>query len=344
MISSVLLQMLRGLGKVKEYSIASIITAITTVILNIILILKFHFTAESILISSTIANIICIIYAITKCQLFNNIKFSKINKQQLKGILSYSLPMIPNSLSWWIVSVSDRTIISIFLSTAYNGIYTVSCKFSNILNSILMIFNMSWQESASIHINDKDKNTFFSNMINAQLMLFISLSLLIIGIVPLAFKILIGIDYMSAYKYIPILLYANLWNTLIGLLGGIYVAKKRTKEIMNTTIISAIINLIVHIVLIKKIGLYAACISTAISYIVMGIYRFIDCKKYVNVKLNYKTIILSHIIFVISTILYIKNSLVLNIVNILLVSITSFFLNKKTIKYLYTQIIKKHYN
>ena len=231
--------------------------------------------------------------------------FAKINRKTIKEILKYSLPMIPNALSWWIVNVSDRTIISCFLGTAFNGIYTVSCKFSNILNSVFSIFSMSWQETATLHINDTDKDQFFTKMINSLFMLFSSMAIIILAILPIFYNILIGDEYLSSYNYIPILLYANSWNVLIGLIGGIYVAKKKTKEIANTTIISAILNIIINLGMIKFIGLYAACISTLLAYFIMGIYRYIDCKKYVNIKLNVKDIIIFTLMFIISSYIYI---------------------------------------
>ena len=64
------------------------------------------------------------------------------------------------------INVSDRTIISFMINASAHGIYAVSAKFSNILASIYQIFNMSWQESASIHINSEGKEEFFSGVLN----------------------------------------------------------------------------------------------------------------------------------------------------------------------------------
>ena len=329
MISSIMLQLLRGLGKNKEYSIASIITGSITLFSNLLLIILFKFNASSILISSSIANFICIIYVIINIKLFKYISIGKLNKKTIIDILNYSLPMIPNSLSWWIVNVSDRTIISVFLGVASNAIYTVSCKFSNILNSIFSIINMSWQESATLHINDDDKDQYFTEMINSIFMIFSTISLLIISILPFVYNIIIGESYLSSYDYIPILLYANSWNVLIGLIGGIYIAKKKTKEIASTTITSAILNILINLFLIKFIGLYAACISTLLSYMIMSIYRYIDCQKYVKLKLNIKKIILFTIVFIFSSYIYIKGNMILLILNIIVVVLYSIITNKK---------------
>lgn len=341
MVSSVLLQLLRGIGKNLQYSICSVITGVFILVVNIVMIIGYNWNASSILISSIIANVFCIIYAIFASKIFKYLDFKLVNKKTIKEILKYSLPMIPNSLSWWIVNVSDRTIITTVLGSALNGIYSVSCKFSNILNSIFSVFNMSWQESASIHVNDDDRDEFFTNMINKLFFIFASCSLGIIVVLPFLFDILIGNEYLDAYKYIPLILYGNVWNVLISLIGGIYVAKKRTKEIASTTIISAVINITINILLIKFIGLYAACISTVISYMIMAIYRYIDSKKYVNTKLDVKGIILFTIVFMASSFIYLYNYLVLDIVNFILIIIYCIAVNKKLCIYILDFINKK---
>lgn len=327
MFSNIFLQISRGLGQNKNYSVACIITGSTILISNLLLILKFNFGANSILISNSIGNILCIIYLFLTLKIYQYISIKKYSNLIIKKLLKYSTPLIPNALSWWIVNTSDRTLISIFLNTAYNGIYTVSCKFSNILNSIFGIFTMSWQESASLHINDDDREIFFSNMIDKILKIFASISLIIIVLLPILFNILIGKSYKTAYNYIPILILANTFNVLIGLFGGIYIAKKLTKKMTSTTIIAAIINIILNLLFIKKIGLYAASLSTLISYLCLAIYRYFDVQKYVKIKLNIKTIISIIIAFAISLMSYYINNLILNILTLFIIVCYSIYNN-----------------
>ena len=320
---------------------SGIITGFTTLLANCILIIGFKKSAESILISSSVANIICIIYVIISTKLYNNFNIHLINKNKIKELLKYALPMIPNSLSWWIVHTSDRTVISIFLGVSYNAIYAVSCKFSNVLNSIFTIFNMSWQETAALHINDEDKDIFFSKMINRLVLFFGMISLLIIGVLPFMYDVIIGENYISSYEYIPILLYANVGNVLATLIGGLYLALKKTKEIATTTIISAVINIITDLILVKFIGIYAAAISTLISYIYLCIYRYIDSKKYLKLKLDFNNLFIFSIVYLISSVFYIHNNFTLNIINMTFILIYSYIVNKIMIKKIINSILTK---
>lgn len=324
-----LLQIVRGIGKNKQYSFSSIIAAIVTIVLNLIFLVGFHKNGKYVLIASLISNIICTIYLLIVNKILKNVKIKYIDKKLIKDLLKYSIPMIPNELSWWIVHVSDRTIISYALGVAANGIYSVSCKFSNILSSIFNIFNLSWQESAALHINDTDKDEFFSNVINKVFNLFICFCIGILACLPFVFELLIKDSYREAYKYVPILLLANIFSVLIGLIGSIYVAKKMTKEVAKTTMIAAIINLTIDIALIKVIGIYAAAISTLVSYMLLAIYRYIDVQKYVKVKIPIKNIVVNSIIFILVVVLYLYNNIALNVINLLLCILYAIIVNKE---------------
>ena len=327
----------RGEGNNKDYSFSSCISSIMNFVINLVLILVFKYDVSSILIASIVSNAVSIIYLSIKEKIYRKIKFKYFKIATLKKLLKYSLPMIPNVLSWWIIGLSDRTIIVKMLSTGANGLYSVSCKFSNLLNNIFSIFSMSWQETASIHIKDKDAGEFFSKIINNVFILFIVLSCGIVGLLPLVYNFMIGESYISAYNYIPILIIGNLFNVLVGLFGGIYVAKKMTNKVAVTTIYSAIINIALNILFIKKIGLYAACLSTVMAYLAMSIYRYFDIRKYIKIRLYFKEISIYFFAFLLLLIPYFLKIKILSIVILLIICLLYLRYNKDMI----ISIIKK---
>ena len=45
------------------------------------------------------------------------------------------MPLVPSTLSWWVMSVSDRYVIRFFLGASYNGIYAIATKFPSVLQT-----------------------------------------------------------------------------------------------------------------------------------------------------------------------------------------------------------------
>ena len=340
-LSGNFLQVARGQGKNIDYSIACVLTGVTTIVSNIILIIGLGLRADGMIISMAVANFVCDIYLFIRLKLYKHLNVKLKDTALIKSMMKYSLPLIPNSISWWIINVSDRTIISFILGSAANGLYAISNKFSTILASLLGIFNLSWSESSSLHINDKDREVFFSDIINSIINLFSCIGLVLITAMPFLFPILINSKFNDAIYYIPILIIAYVFNVVICLYTGIYIGLKKTKEVANTTIIGAIINILVNIIFIKKFGLYAAAISTALSYFAMMMYRYFDLKKYMKITYIKKNILSLLIVFILVLIVYYYNNLYLNIISLVLTIMYSYILNIRFIRSGYKTIMRK---
>lgn len=337
--SSLLLQICRGLGDNATYAIGSFITGAFTVVLNVIFIVAFRWGAYGMLGATAISNFICAVYIFFKRKIYKYIKTKQFDKKILKEIIKYSVPLIPNMISWWIVSASDRTIISAVIGIAQNGIYSAANKFSGVFTTLYSVFNLTWTESASININSEDRDEFFSKILDFVIRFFGCLCLGTIAVMPFVFNILINEKFAEAYYQIPILILGSVFNILVSFVGSIYVAKKLTKEIAKTSIISAVINIFVNIALIKSIGLYAASISTVIAYALMFIYRWIDVKKYVKFNVN-KILMFALTIMYGVTIFtyYLKNSMI-SVIVLVIVVVFAIITNLNSVSYL-KQIVK----
>ena len=322
------LQISRGMGRTLDYSISCLITGALTIVSNILLIAVFKLGAFGMITSMALANGVGALYLFIRLKLYKLINFKLMDKKLIKEMYQYSIPLVPNGISWWIVNVSDRTIISYVLGTAANGLYAVSNKFPTILSSLLGVFNLSWSESAALHINSPDRDEFFSDISNTVTKLFTSLGVGMIACMPFIFPLLINSKYNGAFNQIPILVLGAVFNVVVCLYSAVYIAKKMTKQVATVSIIGAIINITINVLFIKYIGLYAASISTAISYFVMMVYRHIDLKKYVNIKYESGLIVKTFLIFTFSIILYYQKNMILNIINLIVVVIYAFIMNK----------------
>lgn len=341
MYSNLFLQVSRGIGDNKSFAISSTIAGISNLIFNILFLLVFKFKVSGVLIATTLSNLLVIIYLFLKLKLYNYFEKKYINKDEIKKYIKYSFPLVPNGIIWWVINVSDRTLISIFLNSSANGIYAVSNKFSTIIISIYNVFNLSWTESASININSDDKDIFFTKIFNQVIKITGTISILIMMILPFMFNIIIGDNYYEAYKYIPLLLLGSFFNIIVMYLGGIYVALKKTGEVAKTSLFSGVLNILINIVLIKSIGIWAAALSTFLAFFIMSIYRFIDVRKYIKLKIDFKRVLFLIILSFIAFVLYYISDMYIKIVLFIILSVLIVFFNFNIIKKILIMIKSK---
>ena len=340
-LSGNFLQIARGFGQTLDYSISCILTGITTVISNIILICYVGMQAEGMIISMALANFVCSLYLFIRLKLYSKINLKLVDHKLLKEMYKYSIPLVPNGISWWIVNVSDRSIITLVLGTSFNGLYAISNKFPTIISSLTGIFNLSWSESAALNINSPERDEFFSDIANTVMKLFVSLGAGMLACMPFVFPIMIHEKYQEAYNYIPPLVLATVFNVAICLYSQIYLAKKMSKKVASTTIMGAIINIVINVLLIKKIGLFAAALSTTISYFAMFVYRHYDLKKYVNIKYDKLLLVRSVLIFAFIIWIYYSSNIYLQLFGLVIVVLYSIASNYKFLQETYHTIKNK---
>ena len=339
---SLLLQIARGFGDNKKYAFASFISALSTIVFNVLFLVVIKLGANGMLLGTMLGQIVATIYLFISLKLYKYLKVKDYKKEVIKSLWKYSLPLIPNAISWWVFNASDRVIASAFLGVDQNGILAASLKFSAVYITFYNIFNMSWTESISIAIKDDDVSDYFNKMFNIVLRLFTAMAVGMIACMPFVFPIMINEKFSAGYGLIPISIIGSLFNVVVGLISVIYVAEKNTKAIASTSIVSAVINIIVHLVLIKFIDLYAAVISTFMAYFVMSIYRMIDInKKYFKVNSDIKFVVQSAVALIFVFVSYYINNIYLNIFVVLFAVLFAIYINKDSFDIIFKLFTKK---
>lgn len=297
------LQYARGEGNFVTYTVSSVIISVVTIGSNIIMIVFLNYGGKSILVSAIIAYICGTVYIVLATHNYKYIKIRAIDYKISKEMLKYSVPLIPNELSWWITNASDRLIVVSFLGASSNGILGIAYKLPSIYTTLFNIFNITWAESICRAIRDIDAKHYINKMFSRAFVILLELETIIVTIIPLIFNWYIGSNYKDSYYLVLILCVAMFINSLGSLYGGIFLAKKQSREIAQSTIIGAVLNIFFHLILIKYIGLYAAVISTLISYIVICFIRYMQCKNLIVLKWN-RQLLARTLLFSIAIVLY----------------------------------------
>lgn len=327
--ANMMLQTARGLGDNVTYALGSFISAASQIAGNIVLLLVFDMGVYGMLCATVLSHLATAFFVFFRKRVYRYFEVKAFRLSELKEILHYSFPLIPNALCWWALNASDRSIVLFFLGTSFNGLLSVGHKFSSVYITFYNIFNLSWTESAAVHMNDPDREEFFSGVITNMLNLFMCAGIGIIACMPFAYPLLIHGKFSGAYGLIPVFMLASMLNVVVGLYSVIYVALKKTKEIAKTSIYSGIINIVVHLALVKFVGLYAAAISSVAAFGVMAVYRYFDLKKYINIRLEKRSMVVIVLLYCITCWSYYKGNMVVQGCVLLMVAVCSALMNRK---------------
>ena len=329
----------RGMGKVNLYSLSNFILGVITIILNILFIVTFKLGVNGLLWSNIIANTATAVIMFYKLHLPQFVSKKDFSRETLGKMIRYSAPLVPNNLSWVIISLSDRLMLTQMIGADANGIYAVANKFPNIVYTCYGFFSTAWKESAARILKEENKSQYYNSIYKDVKFFLKAIVLGLIAIMPLAFPLLVNESYNDAYKYIPILIISIYYTNMSNFYGGIFTAYKNTKIMGSTTAVAAVINIVINIIFIPKFGIYAATFSTLISNIVVYFYRRYKIMDYIKLKEKFNYVF--WILLVITLITYYKNNMILNIIVFLLVVAYCIFTNKNFIMRVSKPVISK---
>lgn len=278
----------RGEGLFKPISIAGILNTVCCFVLCCLFLLVFKMGLEGYAMAYVLGNTFACIYLFyagdrqqTSIGVVNGTKKENVEK----AILSYSIPLIINALSWWVNDYSDRYVVIWLCGMSASGIYSLAYKIPAILNIIQTVFNQAWIVST---VKAEEEG----NVTDVVIVYKLYRSTLFIGCAMLLFltkfiaTLLYAKDFFTAWVYTPYLITAIIYNSLSGCIGGILAAKKKTKIYSLSTFAGAIANIILNIVLVRKFGVIGAAIATLVSCILVYIIRIVYLKWNRIITLN----------------------------------------------------------
>ena len=315
----------RGIGKIKIFAIINLCTSVAVILINILTI-----AISGLLLSRIIAGFVSLL--ILAPTLKHNINIKDVSKKSTILMIKYSVPLIPNSISWSIINTSDRIAVSAFIGDSANGIYSIANKFPAIVDTMYSFFYVAWKESAAKTVKDDNSSKFYNSIYGYLKQFMFSVVLAFVALMPFVFNILVKNDFSESYVYMPILFVAIFFANISGYYGGIFAAYKNTKIMGITTLASAIINIVVDLSLINILGIWAAAISTLVATLFMYISRKITIKKYVRLEERHILNILNFPMLAVVVLAYYQGNKLIQLLAALLVIIYCFATNREVIK------------
>ena len=274
-------QFIRGEGKTRLFAYQGVLNTVLVIVFSILFLSVFEAGTRGYIISIALADSICALYLAAGQKLWRLMDIH-LKPGMWRKMMRYSLPLVPAALFWWITSVSDRYMITWFLGSGANGIYTVASKIPAIITLISGMFLEAWQFSAVRESRGSRRSyiSFYTNIWSMFLTIMFIGGSIIIAFSPAAIRLLAASEYYSAAEYLPILTAAAILSSLVSFMGSVYIVTKRSSLSFLTTAAGAVFNIILNFLLIPThLGIYGAAIATLCSYLLSFLIRIISIRN-----------------------------------------------------------------
>ncbi len=272
-------QYAKGIDQVRDYAIAGFLSTIIVVGANLTFLLWLRLGVKGYILSFVLGHTVSTLYLVVRTKAWQHIRPRAVNRSVLKPMLSYSAPMIPNSISWWITNSSDKYMITFIVGVAANGVYSMAYKIPSLLSTVNSIFMSAWHISAVEEFGSEESKTFFEKTYYKMSGL---TALLVSGLICMArvvARFLYANDFYVAWKYSIVLLIGFMFSSLSSFLGSVYTASKKTTPLLYTSLVGSGFNILFNALLIPLIGILGAALATTASYLLVWAIRLFHAKK-----------------------------------------------------------------
>lgn len=197
--------------------------------------------------------------------------FKNVRLDYIKPLLMIAIPLLPNFLIYWIYNSSDKLMIANLLNTSATGIYSVGSKLGHASQLIYTAFAGGWQFFAFSTMKEDDQVESNSRIFEYLGIFSFATTVFIFALSEPIYRILFTEEYLSGYIIAPYLFLAPLLQMLFQVACNQFLVIKKTWPNMFILLFGAVVNILLNLFLIPKIGIEGAAIATLIGYVVSDV-------------------------------------------------------------------------
>lgn len=325
--------------KAMHYSINTLSFFLINTVLSIIFIVYLRMGALGVLSASAITYCIYFVYSII--YLLPRIDI-KIDKQLAVSGLKYGGVLLPNRVASWGLGSFSKVFLGGSISASALGVFNIGLTFSSLLTILSNSFSLAFQPWIYKQLDNESKN-------KDNIKLLINSVSIIYGVIGFGISLFardvisffIDIRYADAIKIVPLLILGTsfaAYSTLFVYILFYY--RDSTRYIASSTIVGAILNILLSVILIPKYSIGGAAIAIVISNFVIFLIKSYVAMNRINFNVNlFWLILITVTYYLIATLLSSYQVLIKILVYIIVISIV-YFINRKSLSVFIKRIIK----
>lgn len=291
---SVLMSLLQAFQEIGKYSFFSILKTFGEVGLVIGAVL-LGYQLQGAVISLLVIRIL--IFLMLFGLIFKKIGIKIPNFSKIREYLSFSLPRVLSSASYWMVTSSDRYLIGFFLGVLFVGYYTPAYSIGDTINFFLYPLFTILPVVLSKSF-DENKINEVKNYLKYSLKYFLMIAIpAVFGLSVLSRQLLIIFSTpeiaSNSYYVTPFIALSILFYGIASLNNQILMLVKKTKITGNIWLAAALLNLGLNFIFIPRFGILGAAFTTLLAYLFALVLTFYFSSKELTFEIDWKFIIKS---------------------------------------------------
>ena len=279
-------QLARGLGHVRRFVFYGLINALAMVVATYVLLVHAHLGVKGYLWSFTIGYLVGGIAAFLGSAEYRLLVPFRVDRELLRRMLVYSLPLVPNLLSWWLVSVSGRYVVLWGSGLAAAGLFTAASKMPSLINIVASVFQQAWQYSTAREINSPDRGAFFGSVLRGYSLATLTAAGLVIALNRPISRVMLQAEFAEGWRYVPLLMLVASFGVISIFFESFYQALKNSGVLMASTALGAVVNVILGVALVPFMGPWGAGLAGAVAYALVLVVRARDLRRRIDLPMD----------------------------------------------------------
>ncbi|GCF10078.1 hypothetical protein KDI_36420 [Dictyobacter arantiisoli] len=268
---------LRAESRALFYSLLSIGNMLTMLLANIVLVGFLHQGIAGSLLATGVGYSCVVLFTLSMIIFRVGIR---VRLDIAHNLLGFGMPLIISVVSYWILQLSDRYLLSRLSSLAETARYGVAYTLGTVISVVIMgPFTLAWPKTMFSIARSKNAAHIFQMVFRwfGLFLLLSAFSLSSLGILLLHW--FFPVTYSSAAFVIPIVSVSIVFYGIYHFfMIGANIQRKTWMNSVFTTL-AAVANLLLNLCLIPRYGAMGAALSTLIAYIVLALSAYIVNQK-----------------------------------------------------------------
>lgn len=215
----------------------------------------------------------------------------RLSTSYLRRLLAFGLPLVPASISFWIINYSNRLFLLRLGSLEDVGLLSAGTRIASIVLFLITAFRLAWGPFAySIADNKPLAKATYSLVLRYFLLITLVTTVVLTVFAAEALLILATPQYADAAPLVPFLAYSAIaWGAAYIVGMGFGIAKK-SYHTSIATIFAAGISIVGNIMLIRLWGTLGAATANMVGSIAALAYTYFAAQRYLRVEYEFSKI------------------------------------------------------